>query len=162
MADRSTLLRDLEMSRETFQDVLADVEAALVTVPGVVGDWSVRDIVHHLAKWCEHASEAIDLAREGRAGDFAYSTNDTDAMNERFVAEARGVSPADALAVEEAAYEGFRNRVAELDEALLGLRLGNGDSVAQVIVYDGPEHYAEHTEHLRAWFGDDDANDELV
>ena len=23
-------------------------------------------------------------------------------------------------------------------------------------MYDGPEHYAEHTEHLRAWFGEDD------
>ena len=159
MADRSTLLRDLELSRETFQDVLADVDAALATVPGVVGEWSVRDVVHHLAKWCEHASEAIDLACDGRAGDFAYSTKDTDAMNARFVVDARDVSPADALALEEAAFEGFRARVAGLDEALLGLTLGNGDTVAEVIVYDGPEHYAEHTEHLRAWFGADPDDD---
>ena len=62
---------------------------------------------------------------------------------------------APALAREEAAFEGFRARIAGLDEALLGLELGNGDTVAEVIVYDGPRHYDEHTAHLRAWFGTD-------
>jgi hypothetical protein len=39
-----------------------------------------------------------------------------------------------------------------LDPALLDLTLGNGDTVAAVVRYDGPDHYAEHTEHIRAWF----------
>jgi hypothetical protein len=46
-------------------------------------------------------------------------------------------------------------RIAALDEALLGAALGNGDTVEAVIRYDGPDHYAEHTGHLRAWFGAD-------
>lgn len=159
MADRSSLLRNLDASRDAFLEVLSEVDLALATVPGVMEDWSVRDLVFHVAKWCEHASEAIDLAAHGRAEDFAYSTGDTDSMNERFLAEGRSISPTDALALEEAAFEGFRARVAGLDEALLGLELGNGDRVTEVIVYDGPEHYDEHTAHLRAWFGTDDEDD---
>jgi hypothetical protein len=27
-----------------------------------------------------------------------------------------------------------------------------------VIRYDGADHYAEHTEHIRAWFAVDDAD----
>jgi Mycothiol maleylpyruvate isomerase N-terminal domain len=162
VADRSGLLRDLDAAREAFLEVLADVDLELATVPGVMEDWSVRDLVYHVAVWCEHGSEAIDLAAHGRADAFSYSWSDTDAMNERFLANGRSVSPADALAREEAAFEGFRARIAGLDEALLALELGNGDTVEEVIVYDGPRHYDEHTAHMRSWFGTDadDGTDE--
>ena len=159
MADRAELLARLDAARDAFHDALSAVDMELATVPGVMEDWSVRDIVHHVARWCEHGSEALDLASHGRGEAFQYSTGDTDAMNERFLAEGRGVSPVDALAREEAAFTGFRERLAGLDDALLGVRLGNGDTVEEVVVYDGPEHYGEHTEHLRGWFGSDDDDD---
>jgi len=152
-------LRELDDARDAFLDALADVDAALVTVPGVMDDWSVRDLVVHLAAWAEHGTGAIELAVAGRGAEFVYSTAETDAMNDRILADARRTSPAEALAREEAAFAAFRNAVEALDPALLDLRLGNGDSVRAVIVYDGPEHYAEHTGHLRAWFdGSDDAD----
>ena len=152
-------LRELDDARDAFLDALADVDAALVTVPGVMGDWSVRDLVVHLAAWAEHGTGAIELAVAGRGAEFVYSTAETDAMNDRILADARRTSPAEALAREEAAFAAFRNAVEALDPALLDLRLGNGDSVRAVIAYDGPEHYAEHTGHLRAWFdGSDDAD----
>jgi hypothetical protein len=160
VAERGELLADLDAAHEAFNDALAAVDAELATVPGVMEDWSVRDIVHHLAVWCEHGSEALDLATSGRGAEFAYSSGDTDAMNERFLAEARRTQPRDALAREEAAFAGFRERLAELDPALVDLRLGNGDTVAEVVVYDGPEHYDEHTAHLRAWFSDESDDDE--
>ena len=155
MADRSGLLRDLDAARAAFLEVLEDVDLELATVPGVMEDWSVRDLVYHVAVWCEHGSEAIDLAAHGRAGSFSYSPAETDAMNARFLADGRTVSPADALAREEAAFEGFRARLAGLEEALLALELGNGDLVEEVVVYDGAAHYDEHTAHLRSWFGTD-------
>lgn len=158
MAD--DLVVALDEAREAFLDALAEVDADLVTVPGVMEDWSVRDIVVHVAAWCDHASQALDLATAGRGAEFVYSTDETDPMNERFLAEGRSISPANALAREENAFAGFRERVADLDAALLSLRLGNGDTVADVIRYDGPGHYAEHTEHLRAWFGADDDDDD--
>jgi hypothetical protein len=150
------LLAALDAAHDDFVDALDDVDADLVTVPGVMEDWSVRDLVFHLAAWSEHAASALDLATAGHGEEFAYSTGDTDAMNERFLAEGRSTSPAAALAREEAAFAAFRERVAQLDPSLLGLRLGNGDTVEEVIRYDGPDHYAEHTAHLRAWFGAED------
>lgn len=147
------LLRELDATRAEFLEALGDVDADLVTTPGVVEDWSVRDLVVHVTAWCEHASAALDLAVEGRGAEFGYSSADTDAMNERIAAEAQGIAPSAALVREEAAFAAFRERVAALDPGLLGLELGNGDTVEAVIRYDGPDHYAEHTEHLRAWFG---------
>lgn len=153
-------LEGLDAARADFLDALSAVDADLVTVPGVMGDWSVRDLVVHVAAWAEHASSALDLAVAGRGDEFAYSSADTDVMNERILAEGRNVSPSDALRREDAAFSGLRGRVADLDPSLLTLRLGNGDTVEAVIRYDGPDHYAEHTEHLRAWFGTEDDPDE--
>lgn len=152
-------LERLDSSREAFLEALAAVDADLVTVPGVMDDWSVRDIVVHVAAWCEHASRALELAVEGRGDEFAYSTGATDAMNVRILEEARRTSPSAALAREEAAFAELRERVAAMDPGLLSLRLGNGDTVAEVIAYDGPDHYDEHAGHLRAWFGPDDEAD---
>jgi hypothetical protein len=150
----------LDAARDDFLDALAQVDADLVTVPGVMDDWSVRDLVVHVAAWAEHATHALDLAVAGRGSEFDYSTERTDAMNERILADGRALSPAAALAREETAYAALRQRVASLDPSLLGLRLGNGDSVEEVIRYDGPDHYAEHTAHLRAWFGADGDDEE--
>lgn len=151
------LVAELDGARGAFLDALADVDAELVTTPGVMEEWSVRDLVVHVAAWCRHGAEALDLAVAGRGGEFTYSTDETDAMNERFLAEGRTVSPSDALAREEAAYGALRERVAALDPSVLRQRLGNGDTLEAVIRYDGPDHYAEHTEHVRAWFGTADA-----
>ena len=154
------LLAALDAARDDFLEALGAVDADLVTVPGVMGDWSVRDLVVHVAAWAEHAAAALDLATAGRGAEFAYSTAETDAMNERILAEGRSTSPGQALAREEAAFVDLRQRVAGLDPGLLDLRLGNGDTVVEVIRYDGPDHYAEHTAHLRDWFGSDDDPDD--
>jgi hypothetical protein len=150
------LLAELDAARESFLATLADVDADLVTVPGVMEDWSVRDLVVHVAAWAEHAIEAIDLATDERGEEFDYSTDATDRLNEEHLAVARRTPPAAALEREEAAFTALRDRVATLDPALRAHRLGNGDTVEEVIRYDGPEHYAEHAAHLRAWFAADD------
>ena len=159
MAEIESLLADLDAAREAFHEALAEVDEQLVTVPGVVGDWSVRDLVVHVAAWDEHGAAALELASSGHGADFAYSTADTDAENDRIEAEALRTSPSEALAREDRAFAEFRAAIAGLDPALLGEELGNGDSVEAVIRYDGADHYAEHGDHIRAWFGSDDADD---
>jgi hypothetical protein len=153
---RDALVAELEAAREAFVDALSEVDLDLVTVPGVVEQWSVRDLVVHVAWWSEHAAEALELVATGRGDEFAYDRAETDAINERVLAEARETDPQAALRREEASFGAFRDRLGALDPAMLGLRLGNGDTVEEVIRYDGADHYAEHTDHLRAWFGPDE------
>jgi hypothetical protein len=156
------LVADLRNERDAFHRALEAVDVELVTAPGVVDDWSVRDLVVHVAFWAEHAAEALQLTADGRGAEFAYDSSETDAMNARLLTESRTISPDAALEREEQAFETLAAAVAGLDVSTLDARLGNGDTVAEVIRYDGPDHYREHTEHLRAWFADDDdADDDL-
>ena len=156
------LLAQLEMERAAFVATLEAVDLELVTAPGVLEDWSVRDLVVHVAFWSEHAAEALSLATSGRGAEFAYDDTQTDSMNARLLTESRRTSPQAAIEREEGAYAALAAALAALDPTLLDRALGNGDTVEEVIRYDGPDHYREHTEHLRAWFGGDDLDEDLV
>ena len=155
MSRIEAVLAELGSEHDAFVTALEAVDFELVTAPGVVEDWSVRDLVVHVAFWAEHAAEAIALATSGRAGEFGYDTSQTDAMNARLLEESRKTKPDAAVDREERAYADLVAAISALDPALLDLRLGNGDTVAEVIGYDGPAHYREHTAHLRAWFSED-------
>ena len=150
------LLSELAAEHDAFVTALEAVDLELVTAPGVVEDWSVRDLVVHVAYWAEHATDALRLAGEGRGDEFAYDTAQTDALNARLLEGSRKVTPTAAVEREERAYADLVAALSALDPSLLDLRLGNGDTVAKVIGYDGPQHYREHTAHLRAWFADDE------
>ena len=159
MSAPTQLAEALRTEREAFLAALDAVDLELVTVPGVVDEWSVRDLIVHVAFWAEHGTEAITLAQAGRGDEFAYSTGDTDSMNARLHEESRGVTPDAALEREEAAFTAFIASVEGLEPSLLDVRLGNGDTVAEVIAYDGPNHYREHAAHIRDWFAADDETD---
>lgn len=144
----AALVEELDRERAAFVaalDRLPDPEGR-----AIVEEWDGRDLVIHCAFWSEHGADAVELAAIGRGDDFDYDNTTTDAMNAATTAAGHGTSPAGARSREEAAYQRFRQAVAAVDEALLDLRLGNGDTVEAVIRYDGPDHYAEHAEHLRA------------
>jgi len=160
---RDKLVAELQDAREAFVGAVADVDPDLFTAPGLVGDWSARDLVAHVAFWSDHGADALELAASGKGGDFDYDSSQTDAINEEVFAGASTLTPMEAYEREQVAFERFRDDLAELDPALLEVTLGNGDTVEKVVRYDGPDHYAEHAEHIRAWFsghGDADAEEE--
>ena len=161
MSRIEALLAELTIEHDAFVAALEAVDLDLVTAPGVVEDWSVRDLVVHVAFWAEHAAEAIRLVATDRGDKFDYDTSETDAMNARLLVESRLTAPSAAIDREELAFDALASALSELDPSLLDVRLGNGDTVAEVIGYDGAEHFREHAAHLRAWFAeDDDADDE--
>lgn len=162
MSRLDPILTELTSERDAFLAALDLVDLELVTVPGIVNDWSVRDLVVHVAFWAEHATEAIRLAAAGNGDQFTYDTAETDAMNARLLEESQTTTPDAAIEREERAFEAFATALGATDPTLLDLRLGTGDTLTQVVAYDGADHYREHTTHLRAWFSepDDDEPDQ--
>lgn len=129
--------------------------AALEALPNpegrtVIAAWDGRDLAIHAAFWSEHGANALELAVGGRGDAFDYDNAQTDAINAATAAAGHATSLADAMTREAAAYQRFHDALASLGEELLDLQLGNGDLVEDVVRYDGPDHYAEHSAHLRA------------
>ena len=149
---RDRLVQELQDAREAFVGAVADVDPDLFAAPGLLGPWSARDLVAHVAFWSDHGADALELAASGKGGDFDYDSAQTDAINEEVFAGSSTLTPMEAYEREQIAFERFRDALAELDPGVLDLTLGNGDTVEKVVRYDGPDHFAEHTEHVRAWF----------
>ena len=143
-----------------FLAALADVEPSLLTAPGLVGQWSARELIAHLGYWTGHAAEAIHHAEMGRAADFGEDEHDVDERNAIVARVAAETDLATVRQREEAAFEALVTRLERADPAWLDEKVSYGDTLERVIQDDGPEHYREHALDLRAWFtGDDEPAD---
>ena len=76
------LVAELEAARGEFNAALAEVEPDLLLAPGLVGEWSARELIAHIGYWTGHAAEALHSAEQGRLADFGEDELDVDERNE--------------------------------------------------------------------------------
>lgn len=161
VADPRQLVTELTEARDSFSAALEAVDPRLLDAPGLVGDWNARQLVAHLAHWDDWASTCLEAAAGDGLEQLAVGDWDVDAQNAAVAA--RSADQAfDAVRDEEAtAFERFAERLAALEPSLLEHEAPWGGTVEAIVRENGPDHYAEHAAHLRAWFGvDGDEADE--
>jgi hypothetical protein len=64
--EKNELLTLLEESREKFLDSLDGIPLEQWAVPGVVGEWSIKDILSHLSRWEAELVKLLWQAHEGQ------------------------------------------------------------------------------------------------
>ena len=154
------LRRDLDARREELSAALAAMDPALLTAPGLVGEWSARELVAHLAHWNDWASTCLAAAADGRLGDLVTDTWDVDAQNAEVAREVASM-PMSAVRDREAdSYEQLADRLSTLDPSLLDMPAPWGGTVEGIVIENAPGHYAEHVRHVRDWFAGADEDDE--
>ncbi|MBA3688206.1 MAG: maleylpyruvate isomerase N-terminal domain-containing protein [Chloroflexi bacterium] len=154
------LLDDLATARDEFLAAVADIDPTLRTTPGLVGDWSARDLLAHVGYWAGHAAESLHRAEQGELSEFGRDDISVDERNEVVARVARDTAYATVSSREQAAYEAFVARLSAVDPELLPDRDADGDSLEEIVGFDGAGHYREHTLDVRAWFDDKEAPDE--
>ncbi|MEP7082062.1 MAG: maleylpyruvate isomerase N-terminal domain-containing protein [Chloroflexota bacterium] len=153
------LRRELADTREDLSAALADADPALLTAPGLVGEWSARELVAHLAHWNDWASTCLAAAVEGRLVDLVTDEWDVDAQNAEVAREAASM-PMSAVRDREAeSHERFASLLAGLDPSVLAMPTPWGGTIEATVIENGPGHYAEHARHVREWFAGADADD---
>ena len=154
------LLAGLRAARDEFLAAIGDIETELRTTPGLVGDWSARELLAHVGYWAGHAAESLYRAEQGELSEFGADELSVDERNEVVARVARGTDYATAAKREQGAYEAFVARLAAVDDETLGERDADGDTLEEIVAFDGADHYREHTLDIRAWFdGTDDGSD---
>jgi len=63
--NRTQLLRRLDVAWQALKQSYADLPDAQLLVPGVTGDWSVKDIIAHVTWWEEEALTHLPLVLAG-------------------------------------------------------------------------------------------------
>jgi hypothetical protein len=148
----AAILAELAAARADFMVAIDDVDPALLTAPGLAGEWSARELIAHLGYWSGHAAEAIHRAEGGDLGTFGEDELSVDERNE-VVARVAGESTMTVVRRrEQAAYDALIARLATVDPEWLDESDADGDTLREILAYDGADHFREHTVDVRAWF----------
>jgi hypothetical protein len=87
---KNELLTLLEESREKFLDRLDGIPLEQWTVPGVVGEWSIKDILSHLSRWEAELIKLLWQAHEGqRPTTLQITQTNVDETNDLWFRESR-------------------------------------------------------------------------
>ena len=143
------LIDELTAARQDLLDALDRVSPASMTTPGLVGEWSGRELIAHVGYWAGNAVEVIHAVEEGRADEVGEGKPPTDEVNETVARVARETDLATVRKREAATIEVLLERLRRLDPSLLDARLPDGATLEQGIAEDGADHYREHAATLR-------------
>ena len=154
--DKSEILKALEEGREKFLDAIEGLDEESLGQAGVVGEWSIKDILVHLSRWEAELVKLLWQAKQGSKPTSAhFSKLSVDELNDRWYQESR--TRALKLVLDD--FHGVRNqtirRIEDLTErALTDLSyypwLG-GQPLTDWIAGDSFEHEAEHEAQIRDW-----------
>jgi len=149
------LCATLEEQRLALLAALAGQRPQTLERTGVVGDWSVKNVLAHLAAWELVVAQALpERLNTGKTPEvLATIIANEDAWNAAQVAEGEELSPEDQLAELEWTHSVLLQYVRSLDEATLERRqpwAGWEGTVAEYIVDAIALHEREHTEQIRA------------
>ncbi len=96
--DRQQLLKTLDKAWAALKESYAGLSDAQLTEPGVMGDWSVKDILAHVTTWEEEALKYLPLLiTGGRPPRYASQYGGIDAFNALMTDQKRGLALAKVL-----------------------------------------------------------------
>jgi hypothetical protein len=123
-----------------FEEAVAAVPADRREEPIPPDDWSVKDVLWHVAFWWREGEQSFRAMQAGSYVEEDWSQEQTDATNARVLAESRSIQAAD---VE----DGVAAARAGLLEAFTPMA---GDPAAQeLFASETIEHYEEHLPAVR-------------
>ena len=139
-ADVHALLARIDEAWRQLFVALDDIPEDRLSDPGVIGDWSLKDLFGHLAFWDEHAIREIERALAG----LPRQDDDWQAMNEADHAARRDHT----LPEQRAAMHRAHAALVERLESVAGIEAGPIDAAIRPDTY---EHYEDHAADIRAW-----------
>lgn len=147
------IVADLARERERLYAAVDLIAPSSMTTPGLIGEWSAREMIAHLGYWAGHAAELIHAVREGRGDEVGEGEPPVDEVNATVARVARQTDLGAVRKREAASVEALVERLRELDDAILSERLPSGWTLEEAIREDGPDHYREHAEELESITG---------
>jgi hypothetical protein len=154
--NKEAILKELETSQEDFLDAIEGLSEERLQQPGVVGEWSIKDLLVHLTRWEAELVKLLWQAKQGKSPSTAHFSNvAVDEMNERWFQESRPRS----LEVALEDFHGVRNQTIRRVEDFNDKELTDpkrypwlkDTPLWQWIAGDTFEHEAEHTDQIRTW-----------
>jgi hypothetical protein len=156
---KAELLKDIQVEHARLDRVLSTLTAEDMTHPGVVGVWSVKDVLAHLAAWEQLLLRWYEAGRQGQPLEptpVGMSRKAIDALNAEIYTRYRRHSLASVLAEFQGSYAAVLTMIDAMPEEDLfaeGRYAWTGKlRVADYVAGNTCNHYRWATSHLRRQF----------
>jgi hypothetical protein len=155
---KDEILEALEDEREKFLDAIEGLSDEALQEPGMVGEWSVKDVLSHLIAWEAELVKLLWQAKQGiDPGSAHFGGKSVDELNAAWYAEFQ----ARPLEQVQADFQAVRRQTERRVEAFLDKDLNDpgrypwleGHPLWEWVAGDSFEHEAEHAAQIRAWRG---------
>jgi hypothetical protein len=154
--NKTTILEKLGSGHQQMLEAIDGLSEEAMLQPGVVGDWSVKDILNHLSHW---EAELVTLLWQVQQGQKPFVTSHSveviEKLNQQWYLEGFERS----LEMVMADFRGVRKQTIRRVEALTDDDLTQpnrylwlkGKSLADKIATYSFEHETEHMDSIREW-----------
>ena len=163
--DQAELLTQIQHGYQDFQTLLSSLSPAQMLVPGVIGIWSVKDIVAHIAEHARRMLQWLEVRVRGQLPEtfqpYGMPEPELARLNEQIYLQHRDRPLAEVLADFEETYAQVlawvrRTPAADLLDARR-LALAEGEPLWEAAAANTFSHYAEHGQDIRKWLDSRDA-----
>jgi hypothetical protein len=146
--NRQQLLRKLDRAWADLKESYAGLLDAQLTEPGVVGDWSVKDILAHVTWWEEEALKHLPLIiKAGKPPRYSTQYGGIDRFNALMAEQRRDLSLAEVLRQHDQTHRQLIAYIQSVPEE----QLASETRFRHRLRLDTYSHYPEHTKAIREW-----------
>ena len=158
--DKTTLLNTIQVERARFEELIAPLNEEQLCSPTLEGEWSVKDIMAHIAEWELICARWL---KEFVRGETPVPGERLDReSNDRIYKQYRDYSLPEVEQLFDSAHEEFLRQVNQVTEAYSEEDLNAphryvwteswpGFSVIAAIADNSYEHYQNHGEQIQYW-----------
>lgn len=153
--NKADLIQRIETEWARLQSSLDGLSEEQLHTPGVVGDWSIKDILAHITAWQTRLITAMFKAEKGFQPETTGGGAAVDKLNEKFYREMKD-RPFDQVWDDlDASYHQLLRRLENWSDKDLfdakRFKWMRGEPFERYIAGDSYEHYAEHAAQIEAW-----------
>jgi hypothetical protein len=146
--DRQQLLKQLDKRWTEFKESYAGLSDSKMTLPGVTGNWSVKDIIAHVTWWEEEALKHLPLIiMGGRPPWYSVTYGGIDAFNALMTKQKRVLSLFDVLREQDETHRRLIVYIQNAPEELLTQET----RFRRRLRLDTYNHYPKHAKAIQAW-----------
>ena len=161
---KDRFLSTLRSERANWEMLLSEVDGSRMTQPGVAGEWSLKDVIAHVAVYEEWVSSVLEELMRGETKTLESAQPediDMEKRNARFFKENQHRPLQEVLAFSDEAYQHLLVVVQSLPEEELLTASPSfkpmlpaywpDEPLWETIAGDSYEHYHHHIPDIRAW-----------
>ncbi len=158
LLNKAQLLDKMHSEYTAFQMLLNSLDETQMTTAGENGDWSIKDILAHIATWQKHLLDRLEAAahnQEPAVPVQSLTDEEIDRLNEQFYQENKSRPFAEVLTDFRSTYLQIVKAMQTISDTDLTdphcFAWMGGSPLLRLVAGDTYEHYQEHIGPIQEW-----------